>query len=78
VEEETRTGDLIWRAEIDEWQEIVPWVRQWGADCEALEPKELREELMGETKALAERYGWFVSSQPSGKSSTLDEFFGDR
>jgi len=53
-------------------------VRQWGADCEALAPKELREELMGEAKALAERYGWFVSSQPSGKSSTLDDFFGDR
>ncbi|MCX7839996.1 MAG: WYL domain-containing protein [Anaerolineae bacterium] len=76
VEEDTRTGDLIWRAEIDEWQEIVPWVRQWGADVEALEPKELRETLMGEAKAMAEKYGWFVSSQPSGKSSTLDDFFG--
>jgi hypothetical protein len=68
---------LIWRAEIDEWQEIVPWVRQWGAAVEVVEPKELREELMGEAKAMAERYGWFVSSQPSGKSSTLDDFFGD-
>lgn len=79
VEEETRTGDLIWRAEIDEVQEIVPWVRQWGADVEVLEPKELRELLMGEAKALAEKYGWFVYSKPAGeKSSTLDDFFGGR
>lgn len=76
VEEDTRTGDLIWRAEIDEWQEMVPWVRQWGADVEVLEPKELRETLMGEAKAMAEKYGWFVSSHPSGRSSTLDDFFG--
>jgi len=78
VDEDEKTGDLIWRAEIDEWQEIVPWVRQWGADVEVLEPKELRETLMGEAKALAERYGWFVSSQPSVGSSTLDDFFGGR
>ncbi|MBI5033679.1 MAG: WYL domain-containing transcriptional regulator [Chloroflexi bacterium] len=78
VEEDAQTGDLIWRAEIDEVQEIVPWVRQWGADCETLEPKELRETLMGEAKAMAEKYGWFVSSQPSGKSSTLNDFFGGR
>lgn len=78
VEEDTRTGDLIWRAEIDEWQEMVPWVRQWGADVEVLEPKELRETLMGDAKVMAEKYGWFVSSQPSGQASTLDDFFGDR
>lgn len=30
AEEDTATGDLIWRAEIDEVQEIVPWIRGWG------------------------------------------------
>jgi CRISPR-associated endonuclease/helicase Cas3 len=83
VEEDARTGDLIWRAEIDEWQEIVPWVRQWGAACEVLEPKELREELMGEAKAMAERYGWFVhrgavsdDPQTPNVKQTFRDFFG--
>lgn len=57
VEEDAHTGDLIWRAEIDEWQEIVPWVRQWGADVEVLEPQELREEIAAESLRLARLYG---------------------
>jgi CRISPR-associated endonuclease/helicase Cas3 len=56
---------------------MVPWVRGWGADVEVLEPKEFRETMIGEAKALAEQYGWFVSSQLSGQSSTLEDFFGD-
>lgn len=75
VKEES-DGSLIWQAQIAEWKEMVNWVRGWGADCEVLEPKELRETLMGEAKAMAEKYGWFVSSQVSGKSSTVDDFFG--
>jgi hypothetical protein len=74
---------LIWRAEIDEWQEIVPWVRQWGAAVEVVEPKELREELMGEAKALAERYGWSVhrgadasDAQTPSVKQTFRDFFG--
>jgi predicted DNA-binding transcriptional regulator YafY len=77
--EEQDDGSLIWRAKIAEWQEMLPWVRGWGADCEALEPKELRETIMGETKVMAERYGWHVYPTPTGQpSSTLDDFFGDR
>lgn len=72
-------GSCIWEAQVAEWQEMVPWVRGWGADVEVLEPQELRETLMGEAKALAERYGWFVSSRPANQpSSTLDDFFGGR
>jgi len=33
---------------------------------------------MGEAKALAEKYGWFTNSKPTGKSSTLDNFFGEK
>lgn len=84
VEEETRTGDLIWRAEIDEWKEIVPWIRGWGADCEVLEPKELRETLMGEAKTMAEKYGWSVHrgavsdvSQTPSLKQTFRDFFGE-
>jgi hypothetical protein len=55
---------------------MLPWIRGWGADCEVLEPQELREMLMGEAKAMAELYGWHVSSAAGAKSSTLDDFFG--
>ncbi len=70
-------GSLVWRAQVAEPQEMLPWIRGWGADVEVLGPEELRETLMGEARALAERYGWFVSSQPGGEaSSTLADFFG--
>lgn len=70
-------GSLIWEAEVAEPQEMVPWIRGWGADVEVLEPKELREAIMGEAKVLAELYGWHVRSQPDDvPSTTLDDFFG--
>ncbi len=76
--ENTEDGGCAWSAEVAEPREMLPWIRGWGADCEVLEPKELRETMMGETKAMAETYGWFVSSQPSNNSSTLTDFFGDK
>jgi len=74
--EEQPDGSLLWRARVAEVQEMLPWIRGWGADCEVLEPQELREMLMGEAKAMAELYGWHVSSAAGAKSSTLDDFFG--
>ena len=44
--EEQPDGSLIWRAKIAEPQEMLPWVRGWGADVEVVEPEELRETLM--------------------------------
>ena len=68
---------LRWWVTVADTMDMIPWIRAWGADCEVLEPKPLREKLMGEVKTMAESYGWFVSSQLSGgKSSTLDDFFG--
>lgn len=75
--EEQEDGSLLWRAQVAAVQEMLPWIRGWGADVEVLEPTELREVMMGEVNALAKKYGWFVSSQKSGKSSTLDDFYGD-
>jgi len=76
--EEQPDGSVIWRARVAEPQEMVPWIRGWGADVEVLEPLELREMLMGEAKAMAELYGWYVASSPltEGVSTTLDDFFG--
>lgn len=69
-------GYLLWQAKIAEPQEMLPWIRGWGADCEVLGPEELRETLMGETKALAKQYGWYISSSPGQTNSTVDDFFG--
>lgn len=69
-------GSLRWQAEVDEWREMLPWIRGWGADCEVLEPVVLRETLMGEAKAMAERYGWFVSKQANPSIGAASDFFG--
>ena len=72
-------GSLIWQARVAEPQEMLPWIRGWGADVEVLEPGELREQMMGEARRMAQMYGWYVASTPpseSGRSSTLKDFFG--
>lgn len=80
--EDIEDGGCIWQAEIAEPKEMLPFIRSWGSDCLVLEPKWLREEMMGETRAMAMTYGWHVSSQPNeeinhNQSTTLDDFFGE-
>ena len=71
-------GYLLWEAKVAEPQEMEHWIRGWGADVEVLEPEILRETMMGEVRALAEMYGWYVHSQSNSSGrSTLDEFFGE-
>ncbi len=55
--EPTEDGGRLWSVEIAEWREMLPWIRGWGADCEVLEPKELREALVKEAKKMARVYG---------------------
>jgi predicted DNA-binding transcriptional regulator YafY len=54
---ELEDGSLLWRAWIAEPQEMLPWIRGWGADVEVLEPETVRLGLIEEVKKLAERYG---------------------
>lgn len=54
--EEGPDGYLIWRARIAEPQEMMPWIRGWGADCEVLAPEGLRAKMIAEAKALMEVY----------------------
>ncbi len=75
--EELEDGGIIWRARVAEPTEMLPWIRGWGADCEVLAPVELRERLMGEARALAQQYGWYVSRSPAAAESILAEFFGE-
>jgi len=55
--EEQLDGSVIWRARVAEPQEMVPWIRGWGADVEVLAPPELREMMTGEARRLARVYG---------------------
>ncbi len=80
--EEHPDGSLIWQASVAEPQEMLPWIRGWGADVEVIEPKELREWMMGETRRLARVYGWEVHRSSPGDRGTnehqfFDDFFGE-
>lgn len=54
---EQKDGSLMWRASIAEPQEMLPWIRGWGADVEVLKPEQLRETLKNEVKKMAGLYG---------------------
>jgi CRISPR-associated endonuclease/helicase Cas3 len=66
-------GSLLWRARVAEPQEMVHWIRGWGADVEVLEPKELRRELMRETKRLMRQYG-LDGTPTSALAGSEDEY----
>lgn len=48
---------IFWKARIAEPREMLPWIRGWGADVEVMEPQPLRDEMIGEARALARLYG---------------------
>ncbi len=58
--EEQADGYLLWRAQVAEPQEMLPWVRGWGADCEVLEPDRLRQQVAADIRRQASIYGWEV------------------
>jgi CRISPR-associated endonuclease/helicase Cas3 len=73
--EEQPDGYLLWRAQVAEPQEMVPWIRGWGADVEVVGPKELRDRMAGEARRLAETYHWQVSRGSTTDSDTLGQTF---
>ena len=54
--EELDDGSLLWKAQVAEPREMLPWIRGWGADCEVLEPKSLRNKTKRQIKTLAKIY----------------------
>jgi len=54
--EEQPDGSLIWRARVAEPQEMLPWIRGWGADVTVMKPEELREKLVKGVKRMALLY----------------------
>lgn len=55
--EATEDGGCIWTAQVADLTDILPWVRGWGADVEALAPQSLREAMAEEAQRLAAVYG---------------------
>lgn len=72
-------GRLVWSAELDEPQELLPWVRGWGAEVEVLEPRELREQLVAELRRQARVYGLAEQRHDPGQPDPglLGAVFGD-
>lgn len=61
IDKESR---LLWTAEIDEPQEMLPWIRGWGADCEVLAPAELRDKVIGEMRRQLQLYSVQPAKSP--------------
>jgi CRISPR-associated endonuclease/helicase Cas3 len=75
-------GSLLWSAAVAEPQEMVPWIRGWGADVEVVAPAAVRAALSGEARRLAQVYGWDVHRPQRDEATTdnehrfFDDFFG--
>lgn len=49
-------GSLLWRALIAEPQEMLPWIRGWGADVEVIAPEGLRRQIKDEVNQAMQLY----------------------
>ncbi|MGB8213616.1 MAG: CRISPR-associated helicase Cas3' [Anaerolineales bacterium] len=56
LDDPEKPGWLRWQVQVADTLDLLPWVRGWGADCEALEPEELRGALVREAQELVELY----------------------
>jgi CRISPR-associated endonuclease/helicase Cas3 len=50
-------GSLLWRAWVAEPQEMLPWIRGWGASVEVVSPDWLREKVIEDAREMASLYG---------------------
>ena len=73
--EEQPDGSLLWRARIAEPQEMVPWVRGWGADCEVVGPRELRDKIAEEAQRLAWVYNLHLNNSAQDKGGDPMDIF---
>lgn len=67
---EQQDGYLIWKAKIAEPQEMMYWIRGWGADVEVLEPAEVRMLLLRDVKRLMQTYQ--LEGDTSSAASDID------
>lgn len=69
-----KPNSLLWEVQVADTLDLLPWIRSWGADVEALEPERLRDELMKETKRLAHVYN--ISSAQDGNQDQILRLWG--
>jgi CRISPR-associated endonuclease/helicase Cas3 len=69
--EQDSEGRIILTIEVDAMQEMLPWLRGWGADCEVLEPTSLRDKIKGEVRRQAQTYGLSLKAD-DGDTPDLD------
>jgi CRISPR-associated endonuclease/helicase Cas3 len=70
--EDQPDGGLIWRARVAEPQEMLPWIRGWGADVEVVGPEELRKAIVKEARRMATVYGVTISDTSSQALRVLE------
>lgn len=63
--------------EVADTTDLKPWIRTWGANVEVLEPQSLRDEMVGEARALGRLYGWFKADSDTNDHSMFDDLFGE-
>ncbi len=56
VIEDLPDGGCLLRIVVGDTTEMKPWIRQWGPDCEVLEPESLRREIAEEMRQAARLY----------------------
>lgn len=71
-----RPGYVLLTFEVADTTDLKPWIRGWGAACEVLEPTELRDEMMGEARKLADLYGWLYPHNQATHRRFNDIFGG--
>jgi predicted DNA-binding transcriptional regulator YafY len=74
VWDDNNPGYLLVTFQVADTTDLKPWIRTWGANCEVLEPAELREEMIGETRQLMRLYD--LQSTAPDKHSKFSDIFG--
>ncbi len=49
-------GSRVLTVRVGSTLEMIPWIRQWGSECEVLEPAELRDQIAEEARRMAAVY----------------------
>jgi predicted DNA-binding transcriptional regulator YafY len=74
MDDPQKTNYLVVQFQVADTTDLTPWIRTWGANCEVLEPLELRQEMMGEARKLAQLYGW---NEQVSDNERFDDIFGE-
>lgn len=69
-------GGLIWSVKVAEWQEMLPWVRGWGAEVEVLAPEGLRGAVMDGARDLARVYRLHSNERGQSEEQKLLRLWG--